>query len=79
MGSTIIADEMGWFTKQFTDASARLAELQPAQPYYLHCKGGVRSLKGMDALKAAGFQSVESVRGGILAYAAEVDAQVGPG
>ncbi len=62
-----------------SELTARLAELNPAQPYYLHCKGGVRSLKAVNLLKQASFQSVKSVRGGILAYAAEIDPKILPG
>lgn len=47
----------------------RVAELDPARPYYLHCKSGVRSLQAVAWLKARGFQQVKSVRGGILAWA----------
>lgn len=61
-----------------SELAARVAELNPAQPYYLHCKGGVRSLKAVDLLRAAGFQSVKSVRGGILAYVTEVDPTLAP-
>jgi molybdopterin/thiamine biosynthesis adenylyltransferase/rhodanese-related sulfurtransferase len=61
-----------------SELAARLAELNPAQSYYLHCKVGVRSLKAVDLLKAAGFQDVKSVRGGILAYAAEIDPKIAP-
>lgn len=51
----------------------RLAELNPAQTIYLHCKGGVRSLKACQLLKERGFQNVKSVKGGILAWAREID------
>lgn len=55
-----------------SELPARHTELNPAQTYYLHCKGGVRSLKAVELLQQAGFQNVKSVRGGILAYAAEI-------
>ena len=41
---------------------------------YVYCKGGVRSLKAAEAMQANyGFKELRSVRGGILAWAAEVD------
>jgi adenylyltransferase/sulfurtransferase len=55
---------------------ARLNELDPARPYYLHCKGGVRSLKAVALLKERGFREVKSVRGGILAWSSEIDPTV---
>jgi adenylyltransferase/sulfurtransferase len=54
----------------------RLAELNPGQTLYLHCKGGGRSLKACQLLKAHGFQNVKSVKGGILAWAREIDPSV---
>jgi sulfur-carrier protein adenylyltransferase/sulfurtransferase len=54
----------------------RFAELDPTQPIYLHCKGGVRSLKAVQFLKEQGFKSVKSVKGGILAWASEIDPRV---
>jgi adenylyltransferase/sulfurtransferase len=54
----------------------RLGELDPAQTLYIHCKGGGRSLKAVKLLKEKGFQSVKSVKGGLLAWAAEIDPRV---
>jgi sulfur-carrier protein adenylyltransferase/sulfurtransferase len=50
--------------------------LKPEQTIYLHCKGGVRSLKAAQFLKQKGFKSVKSVKGGILAWSSEVDPSV---
>lgn len=47
--------------------------LDPARTYYLHCKSGQRSLQAAEMLRQRGFKSVKSVRGGILAWAAEMD------
>lgn len=55
---------------------ARLNELDPARPYYLHCRVGVRSLKAVALLKERGFREVMSVRGGILAWSSEIDPTV---
>ena len=54
----------------------RFGELDPGQPHYIHCKSGVRSLKAVEFLKAQGFRDVKSVRGGILAWAQEIDPRV---
>ncbi len=55
--------------QQFTD-------LDPNQQYYLHCKGGVRSLKAVKFLKEQGFKYVKSVKGGISAWSDEIDPTV---
>ncbi len=54
----------------------RFMELDPNQEYYLHCKGGVRSLKALTFLKERGFKHVKSVRGGISAWSEEIDPSV---
>lgn len=54
----------------------RFTELDPNQRYYLHCKSGVRSLKALKFLKEQGFKYLKSVKGGITAWADEVDSSV---
>ena len=54
----------------------RFTELDPNQTIYLHCKGGVRSLKAVKFLQEHGYKSVKSVKGGIAAWSEEIDAQV---
>lgn len=54
----------------------RFTELDPNQHYYLHCKGGVRSLKALKFLQEQGFKYVKSVAGGISAWSDEIDADV---
>ncbi|MHC1764425.1 MAG: molybdopterin-synthase adenylyltransferase MoeB [Verrucomicrobiia bacterium] len=54
----------------------RFMELDPNQEYYLHCKGGVRSMKALTFLKERGFKHVKSVRGGITAWSQEIDPSV---
>ncbi len=53
--------------------SQRFTELDPNQTIYLHCKGGVRSLKAVKFLKDQGFKYVKSVKGGISAWSDEID------
>jgi adenylyltransferase/sulfurtransferase len=56
--------------------SDRFTELDPNQQYYLHCKGGVRSLKALKFLREQGFKYVKSVKGGIGAWSDEIDRDV---
>ena len=54
----------------------RFTELDPNQTIYLHCRGGVRSLKAVNFLKQQGFKYVKSVKGGIAAWSDEIDSSV---
>ncbi|HEY9508639.1 MAG TPA: ThiF family adenylyltransferase, partial [Verrucomicrobiae bacterium] len=54
----------------------RFTELDPNQQYYLHCKGGVRSLKALNFLREQGFKYIKSVKGGISAWSEEIDPNV---
>jgi sulfur-carrier protein adenylyltransferase/sulfurtransferase len=54
----------------------RFTELNPNEQIYIHCKSGVRSLKALNFLREQGFKHVKSVRGGILAWADEIDSSV---
>jgi adenylyltransferase/sulfurtransferase len=51
----------------------RFTELDPNQQYYIHCKSGVRSLRALQFLREQGFKYVKSVKGGISAWADEID------
>ena len=54
----------------------RFTELDPNQHIYIHCKSGVRSLKALQFLREQGYKYLKSVRGGINAWADEVDHNV---
>ncbi len=54
------------------DLPDHLNELDQTKEYVLHCKSGVRSLEAARLMKSAGFR-VKSLRGGINAWAREVD------
>jgi sulfur-carrier protein adenylyltransferase/sulfurtransferase len=54
----------------------RFTELDPNQIIYIHCKSGIRSLKAVQFLKEQGFKYVKSVRGGITAWAEEIDPSI---
>src|SRR4051812_11518485 len=51
----------------------RFTELDPNTQYYVHCKSGVRSLRALAFLREQGFKYVKSVKGGISAWADEID------
>ena len=51
----------------------RFTELDPNQQYYIHCKSGVRSLRALQFLREQGFKYLKSVKGGITAWADEID------
>ena len=51
----------------------RFTELDPNQQYYIHCKSGVRSLRALQFLREQGFKYLKSVKGGINAWADEID------
>jgi len=54
------------------DLPDHLKELDSTKDYVLHCKSGVRSLDAAHLMKSAGFR-VKSLRGGINAWAREID------
>ncbi len=53
--------------------AGRLHELDSARTYVLHCKSGARSAKAQALLRQAGFRRTLNLRGGVLAWAREVD------
>jgi sulfur-carrier protein adenylyltransferase/sulfurtransferase len=54
----------------------RFTELDPNQQIYIHCKSGVRSMNALRFLREQGFKYVKSVKGGINAWADEIDHNV---
>jgi len=56
--------------------SQRFTELDPNQHYYIHCKIGVRSMKALKFLREQGFKYLKNVKGGISAWADEIDPNV---
>jgi adenylyltransferase/sulfurtransferase len=53
--------------------ASRLHELDSAEEIVLFCKAGTRSARGLELLLGAGFRKVRNLRGGINAWAREVD------
>jgi sulfur-carrier protein adenylyltransferase/sulfurtransferase len=52
---------------------SRINELNSADEIVLHCKMGGRSAKAYEVLKQAGFKKIRNLKGGILAWADQVD------
>ena len=56
---------------------SRAAEIDPARPTVVHCKGGVRSLQAIQALRESGYKgTLINLQGGILAWSNDVDPSV---
>ncbi len=53
--------------------ASRVHELDPSRTYVLQCQSGVRSARALGLLRQAGFHRLLNLRGGILAWAREVD------
>jgi adenylyltransferase/sulfurtransferase len=53
--------------------AAHLSELDSAQEIVLMCKGGTRSARALELLLGAGFRKLKNLKGGINAWAEEVD------
>jgi sulfur-carrier protein adenylyltransferase/sulfurtransferase len=53
--------------------AARLPELDSAQEMVVFCKTGVRSSRALELLASAGFKKVKNLKGGINAWAHDVD------
>jgi molybdopterin/thiamine biosynthesis adenylyltransferase/rhodanese-related sulfurtransferase len=53
--------------------AGRLSELNSAENIVLFCKSGSRSTRALELLLSAGFRKVKNLRGGINAWAREVD------
>jgi len=53
--------------------AARLSELDSAEEMVLVCKSGTRSARALELLVTAGFKKVKNLKGGINAWAQDVD------
>jgi len=53
--------------------ASRLSELDSAEEIVLFCKSGTRSTRALELLVSAGFRKVRNLRGGINAWAQEVN------
>ena len=55
------------------DLEKRVGELDPDAAIIAHCRSGARSARAVKFLREAGFQRVQNLVGGILAWSDEVD------
>ncbi len=53
--------------------AARLSELDSADEFVLFCKAGTRSARALELMLSAGFRKIKNLKGGINAWAREVD------
>ena len=53
--------------------AARLNELDSAEELVIFCKAGTRSTRALEILASAGFKKVKNLKGGINAWAIDVD------
>ena len=53
--------------------ASRLSELDTAQEMVVFCKAGTRSARALELLQSAGFRKVKNLKGGINAWARDVD------
>ena len=56
--------------------AARMNELDSAEEIVLHCKTGARSARALELLRTDGFRKVKNLKGGINAWAREVDTKL---
>jgi adenylyltransferase/sulfurtransferase len=56
--------------------AARLSELDSAEDMVVFCKGGTRSARALELLVSAGFKKVKNLKGGINAWAKDVDQEM---
>ena len=54
----------------------RVDELDPEQEMVVHCRSGVRSATAIRQLQGRGFSKMRNLKGGILAWAEEVDPSI---
>ncbi|HSW68594.1 MAG TPA: rhodanese-like domain-containing protein [Gammaproteobacteria bacterium] len=57
----------------FKDLPSRLNELNPEKQIIIHCHAGGRSRRATEYLMQQGFKNVLNLRGGITAWANEID------
>ncbi len=53
--------------------ASRMSELDSAQEIVLMCKAGTRSARALEVLHSAGFRKIKNLKGGINAWARQVD------
>lgn len=71
-----LADLPGTRKLPLSELPRRAAEFDRSGRYYLYCRSGARSLQAARWLRSQGVRAVWSVRGGLLAWAEELDPQM---
>lgn len=56
--------------------ASRMSELDSAKEMVIFCKSGTRSVRALEILISAGFRKVKNLKGGINAWAKEIDPQM---
>jgi len=56
--------------------AGRLTELDSAEDMVVFCKGGTRSMRAIELLSSAGFKKLKNLKGGINAWAKDVDTKL---
>ncbi|MBE9523928.1 MAG: molybdenum cofactor biosynthesis protein MoeB, partial [Chloroflexi bacterium] len=56
--------------------ASRMSELDSAEEIVLFCKVGPRSTRALEVLASAGFRKVKNLKGGINAWAEEIDSSL---
>jgi len=55
------------------DVPKRMHELSSADEIVVHCRSGMRSAQAVELLMKAGFRKIHNLKGGVLAWADQVD------
>jgi adenylyltransferase/sulfurtransferase len=55
------------------DVPKRMHELNSADEIVVHCRSGQRSAKAVELLMKAGFRKIQNLKGGVLAWADQID------
>ncbi len=55
------------------DVPKRMHELNSADEIVVHCRSGQRSAKAVELLMKAGFRKIHNLKGGVLAWAEQID------
>lgn len=64
---------LGGYLLPFSELQTRWNELDPEQHIIIHCHAGGRSRRATEFLISKGFKRVQNLRGGITAWAHEID------
>lgn len=66
-------DDRGATLIPLGELEERMNELDPADEIVLHCRSGARSADALRRLRSAGFGKLYNLKGGVLAWADEID------